>query len=239
MNRMPELGQEGWVEQSQRVTHVSAIGEMALALTHLLFQPLDAIRRQIETADLLLKANPPDTEAVRAILSSLRYEHGRAADWACQLRDLLDKHALEARTLVVVNILEEVLQLVKADAIAHGSGSEIQVDPGLLKAELLEAFHRALARDHNGRVDDSRRHELQRRFNALTARERQVLAQVIRGRLNKQIAADLSLSERTVKHHRTHLTRKLQVGSAVELLRLSQEAHLEACLAETRPNVSA
>jgi len=212
-------GEEGWANQTQRVTHVSAIGELALALVHVLSQPLESILRQAETAEVLLKAKrripPPPGGSIRPLQRARR-----AADWVSQLRDLLDKPALEARTPVVVNILEEVLKLAKADAAAGGGTPELQVDPALLKEELIEGFQRAFAREAGGQAASNRQRELRQRFSALTARERQVLAQVIRGRLNKQIAADLCLSERTVKHHRTHLTRKLQVGSAVELLRL-------------------
>jgi len=63
-------------------------------------------------------------------------------------------------------------------------------------------------------------------FDALTAREREVLTHVVRGRRNKQIAADLGIHERTVKLHRTAITTKLNVHSAVELASLVQAAGL-------------
>jgi two-component system response regulator FixJ len=53
-----------------------------------------------------------------------------------------------------------------------------------------------------------------------------VLGHVVRGQLNKQIAADLGINERTVKLHRTNLTRSLQVQSVAELTRLAEEAGL-------------
>ena len=85
------------------------------------------------------------------------------------------------------------------------------------KEDLLAAVQRALA---------SGRHaaELQRRFSALTERELQVLQHVVRGRMNKQIAADLGIHERTVKLHRTALTAKLGVRSAAELATLARDA---------------
>ena len=61
-------------------------------------------------------------------------------------------------------------------------------------------------------------------FKAITAREREVLGQVLRGRLNKQIASDLGIHERTVKAHRKSIMVKLKVRSVAALARLSQEA---------------
>jgi FixJ family two-component response regulator len=64
------------------------------------------------------------------------------------------------------------------------------------------------------------------RLGKLTAREHQVLERIIAGRLNKQIADDLGINERTVKLHRTNLTRTLQVQSVAELTRLTGELGL-------------
>ncbi len=67
-------------------------------------------------------------------------------------------------------------------------------------------------------------HELRARFDQLTPREREVLSHVLRGQLNKQIAADLGVAERSVKRHRTSLMAKLGVGSVAELAQLAAEA---------------
>jgi FixJ family two-component response regulator len=58
-------------------------------------------------------------------------------------------------------------------------------------------------------------------------REREVLTHVLRGRLNKQIAFDLGISERSVKRHRTSLMRKLEADSVAELVQLAVEAELD------------
>ena len=94
------------------------------------------------------------------------------------------------------------------------------------KEDLLAAVHRALERGANERRERDRKSDLQRRLSALTPRERQVLAGVVEGKLNKQIAADLGIHERTVKLHRTSITTKLDVRSVAELTRLAQEAGL-------------
>jgi FixJ family two-component response regulator len=94
------------------------------------------------------------------------------------------------------------------------------------KEQLLDAIRRALARGAQERSERVRLQALRRRFDALTPRELEVLERVVRGRLNKQIAMDLGINERTVKLHRTNLTRKLQVPSVAELTQLVEEAGL-------------
>jgi len=89
---------------------------------------------------------------------------------------------------------------------------------------LIAAIERALARESAERETRVRRAALRARFGLLTPREREVLTHVVRGWLNKQIAAELDISERSVKRHRTHLMRKLEAGSVAELVRLVAEA---------------
>jgi len=92
------------------------------------------------------------------------------------------------------------------------------------KEKLLDAVRRSLARDLRERKQRERLRILHERFAALTLREREVLGHVVRGRLNKQIAADLGINVRTVKLHRTNLTRRLRIHSVAELTRLAEEA---------------
>ena len=92
------------------------------------------------------------------------------------------------------------------------------------KQQLLDAVHRALERDRREREARARRQELRNRLAALTPREHEVLLRVVQGRLNKEIAAELGIHERTVKLHRTALTTKLGVQSVAQLTRLAQEA---------------
>jgi len=85
---------------------------------------------------------------------------------------------------------------------------------------LVEAIERALRRDAQDRLDRNLRRSIQMRFDALTPRERQVMSQVIHGKLNKQIAADLGTGEKTIKVHRARVMSKMQVRSVPELVRL-------------------
>jgi len=91
---------------------------------------------------------------------------------------------------------------------------------------LLSAVERALAREARERQGHERLAELRRRFATLTERELEVMGHVIRGKMNKQIAADLGINERTVKLHRTNITRKMQMRSVAELTRCAKEAGL-------------
>ena len=107
---------------------------------------------------------------------------------------------------------------------AMRDGAEDFLEKRAPKEKLLDAVARALARDSREREARDRQHELRALFDTLTDREREVLAHVVQGRLNKQIAWDLGIHERTVKLHRTALTTKLKVQSVAELTRLTQEA---------------
>jgi two-component system response regulator FixJ len=103
------------------------------------------------------------------------------------------------------------------------------------KEKLLDAVRRALARDARERKEHARQRELRARFDALTEREIEVLSHVVQGRLNKQIAGDLGIHERTVKLHRTAITTKLGVQSVAELTRLTLEAGIFEASATTFP----
>ena len=95
------------------------------------------------------------------------------------------------------------------------------------QADLLAAVKRALARDALSREQRARLRELRAPFVTLTPREHEVLAHVLTGQMNKQIAADLGIDERSVKRHRTSLMTKLQVQSVAELTHLVDEAGLQ------------
>jgi FixJ family two-component response regulator len=87
---------------------------------------------------------------------------------------------------------------------------------------LLQAVRRALERSRALSHDQVDRAELKRRFEGLSARERDVLALVTAGLLNKQVATNLGLAERTVKHHRKRLMEKMGAESLAELVKLAE-----------------
>jgi FixJ family two-component response regulator len=92
--------------------------------------------------------------------------------------------------------------------------------------DLLDAIQQALQRDRAERDRQAEIHDLQERYGALTAREQQVMALVVSGMLNKQIASEIGASEATVKIHRGNAMRKMQAGSVVDLLRMADKLKL-------------
>jgi FixJ family two-component response regulator len=86
---------------------------------------------------------------------------------------------------------------------------------------LLDAIHTAIERDKERRRGALMSGELQERYLTLTERERQIMALVVTGRANKQIAAELNLSEMTVKVHRGQVMRKMKAASLPELVRMA------------------
>jgi FixJ family two-component response regulator len=87
--------------------------------------------------------------------------------------------------------------------------------------DMIDAVQLAIERDRARREHDDAIAELRADFENLTAREREVMALVTAGLMNKQVAAEMGLSEITVKVHRGHLTRKLKARSLADLVRMA------------------
>ena len=94
--------------------------------------------------------------------------------------------------------------------------------------DLLDAIQQALQQDRAAKEEQAQIHALDERYQALTARERDVMTLVVAGMLNKHIAAKIGASEATVKIHRSHLMEKMQAGSLIELVRMADKLKLSA-----------
>jgi FixJ family two-component response regulator len=94
--------------------------------------------------------------------------------------------------------------------------------------DLLTAVRAAIERDTVSRREQADLSEIRARLDSLTLREREVLEHVVSGKLNKQIAGDLSITEATVKMHRAHVMAKMKVQSVAELARLTERCGTRA-----------
>jgi len=152
----------------------------------------------------------------------------------CFVTDLrmpgMDGLDLQQALMRAANVLPVVFLTGEGDipttVRAMRQGAEDFLTKRAPKEDLLAAVDRAIARDARRRAEDARLRALRARFVNLTNRELVVLRHVVQGRLNKQIAIVLGVSERTVKLHRTAITSKLGVRSVAELTRLAQAAGL-------------
>ena len=89
-------------------------------------------------------------------------------------------------------------------------------------SDLLACVQRGLARSQQGWRERAERAAVEQRFATLTLRERDVLRLVVTGMLNKQIAGELGIAEKTVKIHRSHMTHKMEAGSVAELVAMAR-----------------
>ena len=87
--------------------------------------------------------------------------------------------------------------------------------------DLLEAIRASIERDRASRKERFEAGALRQRYEQLTPREREVMALVVAGLLNKQIAFELETAERTIKFHRAHIMQKMEVDSLADLVRLA------------------
>jgi signal transduction histidine kinase len=112
---------------------VSLLGQLASALAHELSQPLGAILRNAEAAEIMLKDAAPDTEELRAIVDDILRDDHRASGVIDKLRSLLGKGELARQPIALSVVISDVLALVKADAATRRITLELELEPALPK----------------------------------------------------------------------------------------------------------
>jgi len=132
------------------------------------------------------------------------------------------------RTLAEVSIQLPVIFItghgdISMSVRAIKSGAIEFLTKPVREQELLDAVQAGIERDRARRQKAKLVAGLEERLNSLTPREREILTIVITGRPNKQIAAQLGLSETTVKVHRSEIKRKMQARSVIELVRMADD----------------
>jgi FixJ family two-component response regulator len=186
-----------------------------------------------------------DDEAMRETLSSLFRSVGLRVELFGSARDFAQIKMADAASCLVLDIrlpgvsgLDFQAELAKADIripiifmTGHG---DIPMSVRAMKAgaidfltkpfrdqDMLDAVIRALEQDQKRRDSDKVVAELRDRFDSLTSREREVIAMVVDGLMNKQIAGKLGITEITVKVHRVNMMRKMRARSVVELVKMA------------------
>jgi FixJ family two-component response regulator len=187
-----------------------------------------------------------DDPSVRTGLQRLIRSVGWKAETFASAQEFLDRPRAEAPSCVVLDLQLPGLSGLDLQKRMADAGLEIPIVfltghgniPTSVKAmkagavefltkpveeqDLLRAIQEAIEHDRHTREEHADKRELQRRYESLTTREQEVMAQVISGLLNKQIAGELKIAEDTVKFHRGHIMRKMQADSLADLVRMAE-----------------
>jgi len=188
-----------------------------------------------------------DDPAVREALCSLIRSVGLNAEAFASAQDFLNSPRPDAAACLVLDVRMPGLSGLDLQRELAGSGERIPIifitghgdipmSVRAMKAgaaeflpkpfrdqDLLDAIGQALERDQAARKERAALAEIRGRYDKLTAREREVAPLIVRGMLNKQAAAELGISEITVKVHRRNVMRKMKVRSLAELVRMFEQ----------------
>ena len=118
-------------EQLAHAGRVSALGQLASSLTHELNQPLGAIRRNVEAAELFLERDPPNYAEVRAILADILKDDIRAGEVIDRMKVLLKRRNPESKPLAMGEVAAEVVRFVRSDATVRKIDCALEIPPDL------------------------------------------------------------------------------------------------------------
>ena len=199
-----------------------------------------------------------DDPSVREGLSSLIRSAGLKVESYASAQEFLDRNGTETPSCLVLDLQLPGLSGLDLQKRMAEVGTEIPIVfltghgniPASVQAmkagavefltkpfdehDVLQAIQEAIERDRQNRQQHAEMHELQDLYESLTAREQEVMQQVISGLLNKQIAAELNIAEYTVKIHRGRVMRKMHAQSLADLVRMAENLQIRSPKRSTR-----
>jgi signal transduction histidine kinase len=131
LNRQTRQELEDLRSELARAGRVTALGQLASALAHELSQPLSAILRNAEAAEIHLSNPNPDLDELREIVTDIRKDDRRAGDVIDQMRALIKRRTLQMHPLALNEVVEDVISLVHSDALARRVALDYDITPGL------------------------------------------------------------------------------------------------------------
>jgi FixJ family two-component response regulator len=167
---------------------------------------------QFASAEEFLAAAPPDCPA--CLVLDVQMPGLSGLDLQRQLAD--GRRALPIVFMTGHGDIPMTVEAMKAGAVGF-------LPKPFRNQDLIDAVKEGLNRDREARTKLAEENDLRKRYESLTAREREVFALVTAGSLNKQIANQLGTSERTIKAHRAQVVIKMQADSVADLVRMADK----------------
>jgi FixJ family two-component response regulator len=158
--------------------------------------------------------NRPPVDAPACLVLDVRLQGDSGLD--------LQRHLTQLNTEIPIIFITGYGDVPTSVTAMKAGAIEFLLKP-LADVDVLEAIGRAIGRHRAARERQAEHADLQSRYRSLSAREQEVMQGVVKGLLNKQIAAELGISEVTIKLHRGQVMRKMMAGSLADLVRQAEK----------------